>query len=223
MPMVPQTINGSIEFHEERLAVWAEGPTAIGLQAADIVSLSVLVDQARADYQAAQVSRNAAKSQTIIQNASVAAMNETGAGFIDTIRAFAKKTGNPGVYAAADIPAPAPPTPLGVPDVPTDVTAKINNDGHVELEWKGSREGGTSFRVERSTTPVGGAQSGWTLLTTVEERAFVDSAVPQGLASAFYRIKAQRAGGTSVASEPGQVLFGTPTQGQQQASLGLAA
>ena len=45
----------------------------------------------------------------------------------------------------------------------------------------------------------------------MEEREYVDPDVPQGVASVSYRIKAQRAGGTSVASQPAQVTFGTGT------------
>lgn len=90
-----------------------------------------------------------------------------------------------------------------------------------------ARAGGTSFRIERSTTPVGGAAGTWNLIDVVEQRSYVDASVPRGLAVAQYRVIAQRSGGVSVASEPGQVIFGTTSSAIQSSGadggLSLAA
>lgn len=220
MATVPQTLVGKIEFFEQHLPVWAASPTAIGLTAPQIAALNTLVTQARADYQAALTARNAAKAKTEVQNNSFNAMAELGGDYIRTIRAYADLTNNPNVYSIAQIPSPQPPQPIGPPQVPTNVRAVLNNNGQVDLKWNGSRTGGTSFRIERNVTPVGGSASGWHLIDVVEERSYIDSHVPQGLASALYRVIAQRSGGMSVASEPGQVIFGTGSSSSSSSSAG---
>lgn len=223
---VPQTLIGKIEFFEQHLPVWAVNPTAIGLAAADVAALAALTSQARDDYENARADRNTAKASTTTQNNSVSAMYDVGSTFIKTIRAFAEKTNNPAVYTSAQIPPPAPPAPLGPPEAPTNAVATLNTNGQIEVRWDGSRDGGTSFRVERRTTPVGGAPSAWTLVNVVEERSYIDSGVPQGVATVSYRIMSQRAGGTSVASQPAQVTFGTSSGSSTAAEgggLSLAA
>jgi hypothetical protein len=196
---------------------------AIGLTMPQLATLATLLSAAQAAESAAFLARDQSKAATTIYYNETDALAVFGAALVKTIKAFAEASEDPNIYAEALIPPPAPPTPLGPPETPTDVTAVLNTEGHVELAWKGTRTGGTSFIVERSVTPVGGSAGAYALIASVEERAFVDPAVPQGLASALYRVKAQRAGGTSVASDPAQVLFGTAGQGQQQSGLNLAA
>jgi len=133
-------------------------------------------------------------------------MSSFGGDIIKTIRAFAETTGDPGVYTAAQIPPPAPPAPLGPPETPTDLSGVLTTDGQINLRWGGSRKGGTSYTVERSVT---GANGPWTIIGTSEERAFVDTALPVGLDSVMYRVRAARSGGTSNWSAPLPFIFGT--------------
>ncbi len=223
MSVLPQSCLEQIQFYEQRLPLWAASTTLLSLTAPEIVALTTAVNAARIAFTAAQVARDNSKSATVAFYAACEVMNKLGRDAIRTIKNEAESTNNPAVYVASNIEPPAEPTPLGPPATPTDVTAVINNEGQAELKWDGSREGGTSFTIERSVTPVGGTQGPWVLLASVEERQFIDVNVPFGLASALYRIKAQRTGGISVASEPGQILFGTPAQQQAATGLTLAA
>ncbi len=219
MGVVPQTINGKIQFFETHLPVWAKDPAAIGLTPAQILTMTNDVAQARADYDAAQAGRSTAKALTQAQNDSVSVMADFGGDLIKTIRAFAETTNDTGVYVLAEIPAPAPPTPLGPPATPTDLAANLNTAGEITLKWAGTRAGGTSFAIERSTT---GNTGPWTLIGTSEERSFTDTVVPRGVDAVTYRVIASRAGGSSAPSASVAVLFGNSnTAGESSSGEGL--
>lgn len=218
MGVIPQTVLGKIEFFEAHLPIWAQDPVSIGLTAPQIVALSTLVDAARAAYEAAQVLRDNARSGTLDQNLAVGAMFDLGADFVKTIRAFAQTNNDPSVYVAANIPAPAPNTPLGPPQTPKELTATLNTAGQITLKWGGTRAGGTSYAIERSTAGAGGP---WSLIGTSEERAFTDSAVPRGHDFVSYRVTASRSGGSSAPSAAVAVLFGT-VGGESSSGEGLS-
>ena len=222
-PVVPPTRQDMIDWYTARIADWTSNAAVLGIEMQSISDLATSLDAATTAQSDAFAARIASRDATVVYHNEAATLRDIGAGIVKTIKATIETSGNNNLYAVASIPPPTPPSPLGPPATPTNVTAVLNNEGFVRVAWDGSRTGGTSFRVERATTPVGGTQGSWTLLSTVEERVFVDQAVPQGLATALYRVKAQRSGGTSGASEPGQVVFGTGGSSQQQTNLGLAA
>jgi len=220
--IVPETQAESIQFFASRIGLWSASASTIGLSSSIVANLALLTDTAQSKLNAAIQIRASAKQATRELNEALAAMRALGGDSIKIIRATAETTNNPAIYALSNIPPVSPPTPLGVPNPPTDVSALLNNDGAIELKWEGSREGGTAFLIERSLVPVGAPAGPWMLVASVEERRWTDSAVPVGLAAVLYRIKAQRPAGISVASEPGQVLFGQ-SGAQQTTSLTLAA
>lgn len=188
MALVPQTIVGKIQFYEEHIQFWAANPVAVGLEATDIAAFAPVVAQARADFDAALAARTAAQGATETQNFSVADMADIGAGFIDTIRAHAKKTGDNNVYALAGIPAPQPPTPAGPPDQPTQLTATLLPGGGLRLKWKGSVAQGAYFSVYRK---VEGASS-FTLLKSPKDKTYDDLSIPGGTTNVTYYIQAIR-------------------------------
>lgn len=201
MGVVPDKIADKITFFETVLPAWAANAAAIGLTPAQVVALSTVTDQARAALNAAVAARAAARAATEAQNQLVASMSEIGGDYIKIIRTKAETDNNPAIFQLAKIPAPKPPAPLGVPDVPTDLVATLGNEGQIFLTWKGSRRGGTSFSIERSTT------GGFSLIGTSEFKTFTDEAVPGGVAQVSYRVRASRSGGTSQASQPVTLLF----------------
>ncbi len=209
MPIIPRTLIGRIEFFEQHLPVWATDPAAIGLDAAQIADLTVRTAQARADYEAALAIRNSAKAATETQKSSVDFMYDLGADLVKTIRAFAETTDDDSVYAAAQIPAPAPPTPTGPPEMPTNVTADVNNFGYVVISWKGSRAVGTQFILQRQMIPVDAPAGPWTYAGSSVTNDYTDTTVPTGFAGVSYRVYAQRPGGTSDVSTPTTISFGT--------------
>ena len=110
------------------------------------------------------------------------------------------------VYNDAQIPPPSPHTPLGPPNTPTGVTARLNAVGQIELGWTASRRGGTSFVIERSTTSSTGP---WSIIGAAETARFTDRAVPVGLEAVSYRVTAMRSAGASTPSAAVTVPFGT--------------
>ncbi|MBX3322996.1 MAG: hypothetical protein KF757_08405 [Phycisphaeraceae bacterium] len=206
---IPTKLNEKIQFFEQRLPVWSVSPPSLGLLPADIVSLNNAVTAARAAFNAAQAARNLAKAATEQQDIAVAAMLEIGRAQVRVIRAWAFKTNNPAVYAMAQIPAPAEPSPLGPAEQPTDLTTTLTTGGTIELAWQGSREGGTSFKIFRSLKSPNSESGPFVLLGTSEERRFTDSALPTGLQNATYYIIAVRSGGASLPSDVSTVFFGS--------------
>ena len=220
MPVIPRNLIGKIEFFEQHLPVWSVDPAAIGLDAGQIVDLTARTAQARSDYESALAIRNSAKALTETQNNSVGFMYDLGADLVKTIRAFAETTDNDAVYAAAQIPAPSPPKPTGAPDMPTNVTADVNNFGYVVVGWKGSRAVGTQFILQRQMIPVDAPAGPWTFVGSSVTNDYTDTTVPTGFAGVSYRVYAQRAGGTSDVSTPTTVSFGTGTGSSSSETAG---
>lgn len=226
MSIIPRTIVGEIEFFEQHLPIWAAAPTTIGLTAMQISDLTTLTAQARADYESAQAKRNSARAATETQNTSVASMHNLGADLVKTIRAFAETTDDPSVYTTAQIPAPAKPTPTPPPETPTDVAAVINNFGYVVISWKASRAVGTQFILQRQLTPLNAPPLAWTYAGSSVTDNYTDTTVPTGYAAVSYRVYAQRASGTSDASNVATLQFGSGLGTSSQSgegSLSLAA
>jgi hypothetical protein len=189
MSTVPQTIIGRIQFFEQHLPVWSISPTSLGLAPTDIVALNTLTSDARAKYDLALATRSAAKARTEEQNIAVDAMYDYGADLIKTIRAFAEKTGNPGVYALAEIPAPAAPSPAGPPEQPTNLGAAINpTTGALRLTWTGSVGQSAYFSIFRRA----GEGSAFTMLDSTDAKFFEDASIPANTTSVEYYVQARR-------------------------------
>lgn len=229
MPTIPTTHNAQIAWFEQRISDWIAQAENIGLTPEQLVALNPLITTARTDYDAAQAARQASKSSTMTANDSRGAMREFGGDLVKTIQAYAEASGDRSVYALAQIPAPAEPSPIGPPAVPSDIKGALNSNGSITLRWAGTREGGTVWMVQRQTADtVNGPYTDWALLESVSERTFNDITLPAGVAKAAYRIKAQRSpGGTSDWSETFTMSLGVvPQSGEQNegnSGLSLAA
>lgn len=207
--VLPRSIADRIAFFEQRLPIWAASHAEIGLDASDIVALDAVVSQARAAFEEAQEARSLARAKTLLQDEALAAMLAVARAQVRVVRAHAAKTRNPAVFAAAQIPAPNDPAPLGPAQTPTGLTSRLLTGGAVELVWQGSRTGGTSFHIHRSLVMPGGSGSAYALIGTSEERRYVDTTVPYGLQQAAYVVVAVRSGGRSEPSDPTTIFFGT--------------
>jgi hypothetical protein len=188
MATVPQTIVGKIEFFEQHLPTWSVDPVAIGLNALEVADLATMTAQARADYETAQTSRVTAKGNTEIQNTTVGAMANFGGDLIKTIRAFAEKTDDSSVYAAAGIPAPQPPTPAGPPEQPTALAAALLPGGGLRLTWKGTLSQSAFFSVYRKVE----GETNFTLLFAPAAKSYDDTTIPAGVSNVTYFIEARR-------------------------------
>ncbi len=218
MAILPDSREQMVQFFEAHIPVWAKDPPSIGLTAAQIVDLDSRITAARAALTAQTAAINTKLAATEVMHTQTSDLRGFGSDLVKVIKAFAESTDDPGVYAAAEIPAPAPPTPAGPPDMPTDVTATLDNFGQVKVEWKGSRAFNTQFILQRQLVPVGGSPTAWTYAGSSATNDYTDNALPTGYASASYRVYAQRSSGASDASTPTTLTFGTEGSGQQASS-----
>ena len=218
MPTIPNTVLGRIEFFEQHLPVWSVDPAAIGLDALQVTQLATDTAAARADYEATLAARNAAKASTEARNTSVGTMYDLGADLVKTIRAYAQTTNDPGVYVAAEIPAPSPPTPVGKPAAPTDVKAEINAFGYGVVSWKGNRTGGTFYILERQLTPLTGDPGPWTYAGSSATNDYTDTTIPVGNKAVTYRVYASRPAGNSTPTTANPIYFGIAGSGASTAS-----
>jgi hypothetical protein len=188
MTTVTNSILGKLSFFEEHLPVWSVDPAAIGIDAAQIASLALLVTAARTDFDSVAAIRNSAMAATEAQNNSIDAMYDLGADLLKTIRAFAETTNDSSVYVAAEIPAPQPPTPAGPPDKPSELAVELLSGGGLRLTWKGTLSKSAFFSVYRKAE----AESSFTLLDSPAEKFFDDTTIPAGANNVTYYIQARR-------------------------------
>lgn len=217
MSVLPDTLVGQIEFCESHWPLWNAAPTTIGLTAAQVTGLKNATTDARAAFNNAIVARQASKAATTTQNAAAATMRGVAADLIRQIKAYAELQANPAtVYAAAQVPEPAAPTPAAAPGKPTDFEVVLNSDGSITLTWNSTNAAastGAFFTVSRKLpgqgafSGVGGAPG-----TTSENRRafFVDTTIPTSAASQGAQYIVQGFRGTRVgdASDAVVVQFG---------------
>ncbi len=210
MATLPRSKNEQIAFFEQRLPLWNANAAALGLSLPHLTELATQTTTARTDYDAAQVARSASLAATETQNFAVAGLTDFGADLIKLIRAKAQADNDPGLYALANIPAPAAPTPAGTPPVPTNLQADLQNDGSVKLNWKGTLSSGAFFTIWRTTdnapTP--------TQIDSIAAKAYIDDSIPAATCAISYFIRAHRQQFMSDASTPVNIaLGGTGTAG----------
>ncbi len=208
-----------IQWFADRAASWAADPTGIGLTAAQVADLVAFLNVAQTGSDNAIAARIASRDATVVFHEGADTLRDFGADLIKTIKAYAETTNDPNVYAAASVPPPSGPTPTGPPEVPTEVTASINGFGYVFIEWKASRAVGTQFILQRQLTPVDGPPSAWTYAGSSTTNDYTDTTVPTGFASVSYRVYAQRASGTSDASNVTTLAFGSNASGSEGLTL----
>lgn len=233
MSILPQNQNDAIIFCEAHAPVWSAAPTTIGLTAAQCTVMSGNTTKARTSFNAAQAAREASKAATTTVRRDVGTMRDQAADLIAQIKAFAELQSNPAVvYAAAQIPPPAAPTPLPAPGKPTDFSVVLNSDGSVTLSWMSADSAastGAFFAVSRKLpgqgafVGIGGAPG-----STAETRrpSFTDATVPASAAGqgAQYIVQGFRGTRTGDASDAVTVQFGTDSGGGlASASLKMAA
>jgi hypothetical protein len=218
-PVLPRTREDTVAWFAARLGDWAKAGSSIGIDSGQIMELTTRLAEAQTALDDAEAARIASKNATVEFHWRYDRLRKYGADLIKVIKAFAETNEDARVYTAASIPLPGPPTPLGPPQTPVNLTATLNTAGAIKLEWEASRRGGTSFAVERSLT---GSGRPWTLIGVSETKSFTDGHVPTGLAEIAYRVTAARSGGASVPTAPLVVLFGTETN-EQAPALTVAA
>lgn len=215
MTTVPKTFLGRLEFFEQRLPAWSADPAAIGLSAGEVAQLAARVSMARQRYVELEAIRSAAEAATLSHKIANDAMYDFGSDLVQTIRAFADRSDNPGVYAAALIPPPKDPSPSGPPPRPSDVRFELMPTGSLRLRWKGSVARRAHFCIFRKAP----GEHGFTLLDSVTSKTYVDTTIPHGATELTYSIQARR-DRHQVSTPPMIVTFG---HGRLTATARLAA
>lgn len=220
MAVLPPSTIRMIEWFEQRIPVWTANPSAIGLTLPQVTQLMTRTAAARTAYQNAQAARNESKSKTVLLTDAAGSLRNYGADLIKTIKAYAETTNDPTVYAEADVPPPAAPSPLGPPGTPTDIVTTINNRGYVEIRWKAdnaANSSGAYFKIERRLDD----EQGFRLLGTTGLKTFTDETIPAGTLQATYIVTPFRGDASGEPSEQFVVPFAAQS-GQQSGQQGLA-
>lgn len=219
MSTIPASRPEQIDFFEQHAAVWANDPAAIGLASAVVSELNGLTQQARASFVSVQALRQAALAGTTSYHTATDAMRAAGAAAIDSIRAYAKTTGDDEVYALAQIPPPQQRDPAPPPAAPAEITLSVQPNGSIVVKWK-------------ITQPVKGAEiqtviqrrlnntGPWENLGVTGLKTFTDSTVPAGAELVTYMLHATRGGEAGPFSQQTSINLGIPgNQGEQGLSL----
>lgn len=228
MAVLPENLIEQIQFCEAHAPVWAAAPAAIGLTAGQVTALNAATVAARKSYNDAQAAREASKAATVVQKTNGTTMRLQAADLIRQIKAYAELQANPGpVYAAAQIPPPAAPSPVPAPGKPSDFNVSLEPDGSVTLSWMATdsaASGGAFFMVSRKLpgqtafTGIGGAPG-----STAESRraTFTDTTVPASAAAAGaqYIIQGFRGTRAGEASDAVVVQFGVDGVGATGAGV----
>ncbi len=207
MPRVPSTVSELIAFCNEHVATWTSSPTTVGLTAAMVTDLKNKAGAASDAVSAQNAAKEAAKAATLTANKKVSDLRKAIASCIRSIVTFAEAAADPmAVFAAAQIPPTASPTPSQPPGAPFDITATLNNQGNITLKWKcvNPPGGNVVYSVNRRDDSAGSfAQVG-----VVGTRSFTDTTIPAGSPSVQYQISGFRGQTAGPASPIFTLQFG---------------
>jgi len=217
MSIVPSSRSQAITWFTNRLAAWTADPTAIGLTADQVASLASLTSTASGSLQSAEQIRSQSKSATQTFHNDADAMRALGTSLVATIKAYAETTGDPSVYATAEIPEPAAPAPTPPPGQPYEFVTQILASGALRVRFRcdnpgaqGGTAGGVNYEVLRQDDQTGA----FSFVLVAGEREFVDETLQSGTSTATYRVTAFRSTQRGDAAEF-NVRFGVGNNGQQ--------
>ena len=218
MRTVPNEQAAKIAWFRARLAAWNANLALLGLTAPELATLTSQVEAAEDGLAERTEADNVAKAKTAILNAAVESLATNGGRLVNKIRANAELAADPtAVYAAAQVPAPATPTTIGAPGLPTGMTATLNPDGSLKLGWECSNPAGSQgvlYHVYRQLNATGD----FTFIGGSGKREFTDASVPSALAMIVYKIQAVRTTAIGLAAEF-IVRFGTTESGAMTATV----
>jgi hypothetical protein len=129
MAIVPEKKIEKIEFYENHVGPWGSAAVALGTTTAAVTDLTTKTAAARAAFNAREAAQDVARAATLTYDAAVDAMVGAGADILKQIKAKAAITGGDSIYALAQIPAPAAPSPVGPPGKPNTFKLGLQEDG----------------------------------------------------------------------------------------------
>lgn len=193
MSIVPDSRLGKIEFYEAHIAPWTTNAVAIGLTVPAVTVMSADLVAARNAYDAHVAALEASKAATLNFYEKVRTLHSApgrGADMIDTIKAFAQSTGNPGVYVLAQIPAPQAPGKSQPPGTPANFAVGLLQNGALKLTWKCANPAGTQGTIYEVRRKVGAAPA-FEFIGATGVRSFTDE-THSGTSPVTYQITAVR-------------------------------
>lgn len=240
MSVIPDKKNEQIQFAEQHWPIWdAAPPTAIGLTAAKVTAIKDSTVAARTSFDAALAARQASKAATTQSDNDIAAMFTLLSDGVKQIRLFAETTNDPNVYAEAQIPAPAAPTPALPPTQPIELRGIVGSLGQLTVEWKASPSSasfdsstvGVTYTIRRRLA----GQTGYTYIGTVQPSkagkrgfsSFVDDTLPANPDGLQYVVQGVRGSLNGPVSEVLSITLGMGGDGamfvQDSSTMKIAA
>ena len=199
---------------EAHITGWVADPTAIGITSSAANDLLTDILTARGSFTSVQAIRTDSKLATGTFKTDAKAMRDNASLVIADIKAFANNQTNPQVvYDAAGVSPRSPATPTAPPSQPSTLTAALNGDGSVTINFEGTGPVGTVWQVTRKL-PL---ETAFTFIgnADVADKSFTDVNIPTGSASATYQVQGVRGSIVGPVSFPFTVPFGTADAGAQ--------
>lgn len=202
----PKPSVDQIVWFENHLPSWAAAPTTFGTTAAAVTALTTVVGNARKAYNSAQAARDASKAATTGETMAMSAMLSPGRAMVNTMKSFIEASGNTALWSQAGLEPPAAPGTAPDPTAPFMLSASLDSQGDVIVNWKASQPAGVSGVIYSVRRALDGGD--YVLLDSVGGKTFIDETVPVGTQSVSYTIKAKRGNQSSAWSEALTVRFG---------------
>jgi hypothetical protein len=199
---------------EAHSTIFNDHAAAIGMSPAAALEFKNAHSKAVASEAARVAAKQYAKTATMTATGDVAELRRLAGDAVRTIRAFAENSANPlVVYALAEIPAPAKPTPVAPPAQPTNLGVEIvPATGELTLRWKCSNppgSSGTSYIVRRRLSTA----APWEFVGVIGTKFFTDTTFTAGPDAVMYTVQGQRSNVPGPLSEALLVSFGRTPMG----------
>jgi hypothetical protein len=203
---VPRTLLEFLNFCDQHARVWSDRAASLGLTTLEAQAFENAYTLAKSKYDAHQQAIAASRGAAEVSAGAIRDLRRSAADTIRLIRAFAAQQDKPAtIYAMAEIPSPATPSPLPPPGSPFDFRAELNPIGSITLRWKCEAPGaGTVYLIRRRLA----SESAFRFLNAAGGREFTDAGVPVGAVGATYIINGQRTTVTGADSLPFSIMFG---------------
>lgn len=209
MAVLPQNRLDLIQFCEAHWPVWQAAPTTIGLTAAQVTAFKTNTETARSKFNAAESARMASRAATVTYYDVAGDLRDNAADLVRAIKFYAENQASPDVvYAAAQIPPPASPSPAPPPGKATDVRVELNPDGSLTFRWKATNASASSGAYFSIFRRIGEAMTPFTLAGNTGSRVFIDDTLPLGTTLATYIIQGFRGQAAGEQSDQLNVQFG---------------
>ena len=211
-PITPRS--AFLQWCDTHAPVFIANAAVIGMTAAQATAFASQLSKSNDAVQDQDDAKQAQKAATEIVDGCVAELKTMAGDAVRTIRAFAEMQADPTtVYAKAQIPSPATPTPIPPPGQPTNLTVTIApGSGQLTLKWKCENpEGasGTSYLIRRKLP----TETAFTVIGASGIKEFIDASFVAGPDSVTYTIQGLRSNLQGPESDWFTINFGSQTGG----------